>query len=170
MVARADRCPGHAAVRSRQSQERTGAVNLEDSQAASSRQERASATVIAETWQIGVHDPGTPLLLRSEAAERLNGSESTVVRPGRAGAITEIRVGKRAPPQEGSRMSSADARTAQCDLPAQRCGCEERPACLAGREAFRSRHRVHHAGQFRLEQPPELTDSPDGPLREPWQA
>ena len=88
-------------------------VNLEDSQAASSRQERASATVIAETWQIGVHDPGTPLLLRSEAAERLNGSESTVVRPGRAGAITEIRVGKRAPPQEGSRMSSSDARTAQ---------------------------------------------------------
>jgi hypothetical protein len=42
-----------------------------------------------------------PLLLRSEAAERLNVSESTVVRLGRAGAITEIRVGKRASPQEG---------------------------------------------------------------------
>ena len=57
--------------------------------------------MIAETWQIGVHDPGDPLLLRSEPAERPNGSESTVVRPGRAGAITGIRVGKRASPQEG---------------------------------------------------------------------
>ena len=52
--------------------------------------------MIAEARQIGVHDPGDPLLLRSEAAERLNVSESTVVRLGRAGEITEIRVGKRA--------------------------------------------------------------------------
>jgi len=36
-----------------------------------------------------------PLLTRDEAAERLHVSESTVVRLGRAGSITEIRVGKR---------------------------------------------------------------------------
>ncbi len=38
----------------------------------------------------------TPLLLCSEAARLLNVSESTVVRLARSGAITEIRVGKRA--------------------------------------------------------------------------
>ena len=47
--------------------------------------------MIAEARQVGVHDPRDPPLLRSEAAERLNVSESTVVRLGRAGAITEIR-------------------------------------------------------------------------------
>ena len=36
------------------------------------------------------------LLLRKEAAERLHVSESTVVRLGRSGAITEVKVGKRA--------------------------------------------------------------------------
>ena len=39
--------------------------------------------------------PVIPLLTRDEAAERLHVSESTVVRLGRSGAITEIRVGKR---------------------------------------------------------------------------
>jgi hypothetical protein len=36
--------------------------------------------------------------MRSEAAERLNVSRSTVVRIGPVGAITEIRAGKRASP------------------------------------------------------------------------
>jgi excisionase family DNA binding protein len=39
--------------------------------------------------------PATPLLTRDETAERLHVSESTVVRLGRSGDLTEIRIGKR---------------------------------------------------------------------------
>ena len=148
MVAQSDRCPGHAAVRSRQSQERTGTVNLEDSQAASSHQERASAAVIAETWQIGVHDPGTPLLLRSEAAEWLNVSESTVVPS--AGRVPSPRSGLAGAPHRrrapGCRRQTRAPASQRCT--GKRCRHEEHPACLAGRSQ-EVKHDMHQLKNLR---------------------
>lgn len=59
-------------------------------------QEPAGTSVSGETPDRSRVPRRTALLLRSEAARLLHVSESTVVRLGRSGSITEIRVSKRA--------------------------------------------------------------------------